>query len=745
MPKLDRYEILAKIGKGGMGVVYKARDTKLDRVVALKFLSSYGRSDEEAKQRLIREAKAASALDHMNICTVHDIGETDEGDLFIAMAYYRGETLGARLAGGALPVNRAVEYARQIADGLRSAHESSIVHRDIKPANIFISADNRVKILDFGLAKTGEVGLTKTGSTLGTVAYMSPEQVRGEPVDHRTDIWSLGVVLYEMLTCCRPFPGAYEQAVMYAILHSEPEPIRDSKIPESLRLSVIRALSKNRDNRPADMAEFQRLLASPESSAPGMSTEDRKAIVVMPFRDISTAEDNAYLSDGFTEEVITDLSGLQSLRVISRSSSMRLKDSKMSIPEIASRLSVRYVLDGSVRKAGSRFRINAQLIDAETDAILWASRFDGSVEDVFDIQEEVARAVVDALRLQLSPRDERSLAERQKFDARTNEAYLRARYEMWRFSEASLTSALRHVTNAIEQFGSDERLLSLLGQIHATFLQTGAGNRAEHLQEAETLIKRLFEMGPESEHAYRLRAVVRFHAGDIRAALPDARRAHELDPNDADTLALLSYMYLLTGDEDRALGHIEHLLSIDPLTPINLCVRGMAEVVFGRPERGTRYYRTAYEMEPDTSFMALFYEWALIWSGQLSEARPVLEHLKETVPNSVTALVGAAYFAAARGDRELVRESITEEVESAARNVEVFSRFLAEIFAMAGDEDTSLGWLENSVRIGLINYPYLRYHNPMLDNLRGVPRFETLLERVKEEWRDNVATSRTAS
>ncbi len=733
---LKRYEILEELGKGGFGVVYKARDSKLDRIVALKFLSALKNADDDAKQRLIQEAKAASALDHVNICTVHDIGETDEGHLFIAMAHYDGETLKEKLRGGGLPVEKALDYASQIADGLHRAHEQGIVHRDIKPANVMITTQEQVKILDFGLAKMEDAGLTKSGSTLGTVAYMSPEQARGSAVDRRTDVWSLGVVLYEMISGRRPFSGSYEHAVLYSILHTDPDPIRETGLPEFVRGAITEALAKDPQDRPRDMAAFLQLLDEERESIGPELLGERKDIVVLPFRDISTGEDNSYLSDGFTEEVITDLSSLRSLRVISRSSAMRLKESNMSVPGIAQRLNVRYVLDGSVRKAGPRLRVSAQLIDAETDANLWAHRFDGTVEDVFDIQEEVARAVVDALRLELTPRDEKNLADRPAFDVGTHEAYLRARYDMWRFSTESLSSARRKVKTAIDHFGNDERLLSLLGQIDATFLQTGTGDPGEHLSEAIRLVERLFSLFGDSVHAYKLRATIRFHTGDIRAAVPDARRAYEMDPNDPDILVLLGYMYCLLGDEQRAFALVDHLLSIDPLTPVNLCVRGCIEVMFGRAEQGIDWYRRAYEMEPDTPFMALFYGWALIWNDRFDEAEPVLDKLKHLHGGTITALTGEAYLAAARGERDRAAALVTPEVEDAARDIEMFSRYLTEILAMAAEEERALVWLENSVRLGLVNYPYLSRHNRMLDGLRDVPRFEQIVDRVEEEWRE---------
>jgi serine/threonine protein kinase len=374
---ISHYKIIEKLGEGGMGVVYKAEDTKLKRHIALKFLLPELTRDSDARERFMFEARAASGLDHPNICTIHEVDETENGHIFISMACCEGETLKQKIARGLVKFEDAIEITVQASKGLARAHDRRIAHRDVKPANIMITKDGHVLIMDFGLAKlSGQIGVTKAGTTVGTVAYMSPEQARGEDVDHRTDIWSMGVVLYEMLTGKLPFRGDHEQAVIYAIVNKAPVPVGAlrSDMPAELERAVSLALEKDREWRyqSVDMlAEDIRQSLETKSSTP----DEEKSIVVLPFEDISPGRDNEYFSDGLTEEIITDLSNIQALRVISRTSAMQLKGTDKDVRAIGRELNVQYVLEGSVRKAGDNLRITAQLIDAAHDTHLWAHKY----------------------------------------------------------------------------------------------------------------------------------------------------------------------------------------------------------------------------------------------------------------------------------------------------------------------------------------------------------------------------------
>ena len=367
---LGPYAILAELGHGGMGVVYTAHDPRLNRQVAIKVLPPDLTLDDTAKRRFLQEAKAASALDHPNICTIHEINETADGQLYLVMAYYEGETLKERIERGPLALDEAIDIATQVGQGLAEAHGAGIVHRDIKPANLLIAKGGAVKILDFGLAKlAGTEGVTQTGTTVGTVAYMSPEQARGEEVDHRTDIWSLGVVLCEMLVGRTPFQRERGDAIVHAVLRETPTSLTGLRtgVPMDLERVVTRALSKQADDRSQTVGDLLSELRGVKRALQNGATAGGQtvpSIAVLPFADMSPEKDQDYFYEGMAEELIDALTKLKGLRVAARTSSFHFKGKNLQIAEIGRTLNVRTILEGSVRKAGNRLRVTAQLVNA---------------------------------------------------------------------------------------------------------------------------------------------------------------------------------------------------------------------------------------------------------------------------------------------------------------------------------------------------------------------------------------------
>ena len=446
---LGRYTIRAQLGAGGMGVVCTGHDPRLKRQVAIKLLPPDLTSDETAKQRFLQEAQAASALDHPNICTIHEINETTDGQLYLVMAHYEGETLKERIEHGPLALQEAVDVATQVGRGLAEAHGAGIVHRDIKPANLLIAKGGVVKILDFGLAKlAGTEGVTQTGTTVGTVAYMSPEQARGEEVDYRTDIWSLGVVLYEMVAGQQPFQGENLLAISKAILESQTATLTGRA---SLLNGVVgRSLSKGQAQRYQAVADLLEDLQNATASGTHATSQlDVPSIAVLPFDNMSADPAQQYFCDGMAEEIINALAGLAGLHVAARTSSSQCKEQNLNVAQIGRELNVGAVLEGSVRKAGNRLRITAQLINVGTGFHLWSERYDRDIDEFFAVQDDIARTVVEKLKVKLLGAADTPLVKRPTDNVEAYNLVLQGRYYHTRVTGPAFEKALECFTQAL--------------------------------------------------------------------------------------------------------------------------------------------------------------------------------------------------------------------------------------------------------------------------------------------------------
>jgi non-specific serine/threonine protein kinase len=728
------YKILGKIGEGGMGVVYEAEDTKLRRTVALKFLPPDLTRDAQAKARFVQEARAAAALDHPNICPVFEIGEAQDRT-YIVMPLIRGGSLKERIAAGPLDLEEALGIAGQVAEGLKEAHEKSIVHRDIKPANIMLTEKGQAKIMDFGLAKlTGFADVTKTLAVSGTPAYMSPEQAKGETVDQRTDIWSFGATLYEMLAGAIPFGRKSGQALIYSILHENPEPLTRARpeVPIPLDRLVQKALEKDVSRRYQTMGEILEDLKA--ARLPGLSaSQPEKSILVLPFENISADPEQDYFCDGMTEELIADLSKIHALRVISRTSSMMFKGTKKDIPDIAREVRVRYVLEGSVRKAGKALRITAQLIDAASDAHLWAEKFGGTLDDIFEIQEKVSRAIVDALKLKLSPEETERLVERPIPSPLAYEFYLKARQEILKWTEAGLDNALKYLRSGLDVVG--ENAILYAGMAYAYFQYTNIGvKEGDYCRtQAEEYVAKAFALDPDCPNAHFVRALLvawRQPAEGIKCF----RRVLDKNPNDFDALFVFSCILGTLGRTRAVRPFEERTIRIDPLNAAAHFHSGFNRLWEGKYAQAYETLERLHRTFPGDVLTKWSYGLSLAYMDRKEEAWAIFDQVAQEQPGSLLACLGPAFIYAFKGNRAETLAALGSN--PSLRDPWDFQTayWKADCLALIGEIELALDCLELDVSLGMSNYPLMSELDPFLANIRGQERFKTLMKRVKSEW-----------
>jgi serine/threonine protein kinase/tetratricopeptide (TPR) repeat protein len=768
---VSHYTILEELGRGGMGVVYKAEDTRLKRTVALKFLPPEFTRDAQARERFIHEAQAAAALNHTNICTIHEIDEAD-GRYFIVMELIEGESLKERIASGPLPLDTAVDICRQIAAGLEKAHSQGIVHRDIKSANIMITGDGQVKIMDFGLAKSrGTTQLTKEGTTLGTIQYMSPEQARSGEIDHRTDIWSLGIVLFEMVTGQCPFKGDYDQAVVYSILNEEPAAVTGLRtgVPIELERIVAKCLEKDPVERyqHADefLADIRRFGRQAEPGVRVPVSKDLKttkkglwiaiasiaviaiaiilawsrlfrekvdvidSIAVLPLDNLSGDPGQEYFADGMTEALITELSRIKALKVISRTSVIRYKKTDKTIREIARELDVAAVVEGSTMLVEGKVRITAQLIEAATDHHLWADDFERDLEDVFALQKEVAMTIARRIHVAVTPEEHARLTESRPVDPEVQDLYLKGIYMIDQLTIEAQSKGMEYMKQAITLDPDFAPAYAAMAEAYNNLVVFGSMDRQEGLLKSKEWAERALAIDETLGEAYAMLADIRYLVEwDWEGAEEYFKRAIELNPGFKTAHTWYSVYLTAMGRYAEAVSAIRRARELDPM---DMNVRTMASWIFamaGKNEQAVAVAEETLDMGFDHPFLHNILARVYIVSGKI-EAGLEEAHKGAELSSDSLARYQLSWMYALAGKTDEAVTRLEETLKLPKKNDLIVANIILT-YIFLGNRDAAFEWLD--VAYENRNYIIVDLKGDWrFDPIRDDPRFDDLLKRMK--------------
>ncbi len=707
---ISHYRITAKLGEGGMGAVYRAEDVKLRREVALKFLPPDLAADPEARKRLVKEARAASRLNHPNIATIYEV--SDEGDTpFIAMELVKGESLKQMLQRGSVRSEQLLEIARQIAEGLNEAHGAGVLHRDIKPANIMVDSSGRAKVLDFGIAtltgrqrgmgETEENFVTRTAgqaSTGGTVPYMAPEQLRGEEASAASDIFSFGVLLYECLSGRLPFRGDTAIDILHAILHETPATLRRiaPSVPPAWEQLIDRCLAKSQAQRAQSMNEVLQLLGRVEAPA----ESDEKSLAVLYFENLSGNKEDEYFRDGITEDIITDLSKIKELRVFPRSAVLGYRDKPVTAPQVGQQLNAAFVLEGSLRRAGSRLRLTSSLIETRSGHTVWAERYDRQMEDVFTIQDELAQNIARALRVMLTEREKRAIQKAPTADVRAYDYYLRGRQFFHQFRKKGFEFARQMFNRAIQIDPKYARAYAGIADC-CSFLYTYWHASEANLKDADEFSRKALELDPELAEAHASRGLALSLNRRFEEAGQQFETAIRLNP----TLFEAYYFY------------------------------ARARFAEGKLEEAAEMYEKSSQVNPD-DYQSLVLVTSVYRSlGREADAQTarrngleVIERVLEMQPDDARALYLGAGALANLGQRERALEWCKRALAVDPEDTGILYN-VACAYSNMGMVEEGLKCLEDAVDFGFGHKAWIE-HDSDLDALRSSPRFQALLARL---------------
>ncbi len=737
---VSHYRIIEQIGVGGMGVIYRAEDKILKRDVALKFLPAGLTADPEARERLVREAQVASALDHPSICTVYEIDQTREGQMYMAMAYYPGQTLKQKIGEGPLPVPEALDISMEIARGLEKAHEKGVIHRDIKPANIIITEDQFIKIVDFGLAiLSGQTRITSDQViAVGTVNYMSPEQIKSDHIDQRTDIWALGLVMVEMLTGIYPFQGINAPSVIHSIINDDPGEVvfENRKIPGQLGKIIGKCLEKNAEDRyPAmshlleDLARFKKGERWDPDDHVWTRGKKTPSIAVLPFENPSRDREQDYLCDGITDEIIHTLGHVEGVRVLARASVFSFKAQNMDIKKIGRQLGVSRILHGTVRRSGDRLRIFVELIGIPDGYSIWSERYDRKNEDLFSIQDDISRSIVENLKGELLGEGEGLPVLPATKNIEAYHHYLQGYYFLNKRSREGLKKGMEYFRQAIELDPFYPPAHAGLADAYILFAGYEMMPPVQAYPLAREAVEKALELDGSQAWAHAIMAIIFWEdSRDQTAAEREFRTAIDLAPGMAQLHHVYAEFLSCLGRFEPALTEINLALELDPLSLLSHVLKGFIYYLMGQYDQAIRHYQSV--MEKDPAFITVNCElgMTLIQSGRAVDGIRALTRTLELSDNNPMYLSRLAYGLGRSGDKTRASEILTQLKTQAAKDyVSPFS--LAIVYLGLEEFEKAITHLRQAFEEKVYHMLLLKT-DPLFDPVRSDPGIKELMNRM---------------